>query len=235
MSSLKQSTTEHNTKDTGDDIRATSFALTPPIGTAYWKRVPFQWNIYVYVSSASPDDPDFTSRGGLVTILIAHSGGYQTNGVVPQGFQFLNQVVPSTPPSYMRQFPEEGELLPDPTPSDPGDWGVGVIDKRRKYQISYRESLPMFKNGGNDVFVFDASCEDECIRHNSTQKAEYVNSALSDVTLTLDTFGSVFLPIFGLSVFRYSDVKVFPVTFDFKTGYGEWLGPESVTIDLDFE
>ncbi|KAJ8456822.1 hypothetical protein ONZ45_g18565 [Pleurotus djamor] len=217
---------------------ATTYSLTPPVGTMYWKRQTFKWStsvsgyatsdwsaeIYVYVSSASPDDPGFTAKGGLVTIIVVHSGNFQTTDTVKLGLKFLNKIYPSTVPMFMQHYPEEwnGEVIGD------------ISDERRKYTVSYKEDLQMLKNGGNETFTFTASYETDYQRHNTSQGSDSTRFLLSYVTTTTQIDKDIIVPIHGLSVLRFDDNNAFPLTLDFSTGYGAWVGPKSVTIDLDF-
>ncbi|KAJ8468994.1 hypothetical protein ONZ45_g17040 [Pleurotus djamor] len=216
-----------------------SDGLTPPIGTSYWKSIPFKWNssisdvgnaewnveIYVYVSSAAPDDPQFTSKGGRITIVMVHTGYFETNHSINKGLKFIHNVVPSVSTVYREQCPP--------------DWSGEVIgnidDERRRYHVDFKDSLPMFNNGGNGEFVFDAHYYIEYERKDTTQGGSSMTDGLQfDVTANVKLSNPVTIPIHGLSVFKFGDTSAFPMTFSMKIGYGAWLGPKTVNIDLDF-
>ncbi|KAJ8468993.1 hypothetical protein ONZ45_g3639 [Pleurotus djamor] len=206
--------------------RDTIYSLTPPIGTVFWKRVPFQWissrddvgraewnvEIYVYVSSARPDDPQFTAKGGRITVLMVHSGYFETTQTVRKGLKFMHNILSSANPVYRAQFPPDwsGEVIGD------------IKDERRRYRIGYKESLPMFNNGGNDQFTFDAAYNNEYDRKNTTQGGSNITGGLVfDVTANVELSRGTNIPIHAFSVFNYSTVSAFPVTYTMRIGYGQ--------------
>ncbi|KAG9220222.1 hypothetical protein CCMSSC00406_0009543 [Pleurotus cornucopiae] len=147
--------------------------LMPPPGTNYFKRsaspsslltayeltilfITWTWvstlnwrcDIYVYISGAAPDDPRFREKGGVITVMVVHQGLLEmppTQGT-SERTDFVQKVLASTSLSSIKQFPATDSA------SQSGD--------NYQYTINYQESIPLFKNHGNEVFMFDAAYKD---------------------------------------------------------------------------
>ncbi|KAJ8519427.1 hypothetical protein ONZ45_g3628 [Pleurotus djamor] len=211
-------------------------ALTPPIGTMFWKRTSFRFDlddinrplffvgtweveVYLYVSSATPDDPSFEANGGAVTIIMVHTGFLERRPWIPLEVdanapeQDQEQAVPRMASHFEHTVTSTGNLITrTQLPSDNSGEIVGnPDDQRRRYRISFRDELPMFRSGGNDHFVFHASYEEEYVRRITTQGGRQIPNGVSfDInSATLQN------PIHGFSVFRYDRISSFPVIFDF--------------------
>ncbi|KAF4604543.1 hypothetical protein EYR40_003317 [Pleurotus pulmonarius] len=194
-----------------------------PIETVTWRT-----EVYKYVTRVRPDDPNFKKNGGEIFIIMVH-GGTSDLGPFPlikceKTIKVPSSIIP------MRQYPASNSG----TQSD-DNWS---------YSIDFMNTMPMFSNGGNSVFDFEASYKEDFVRSKfkqtgteTTDGVQFAATAEPDESQKIDDH-----TIIGLSVFKCLDPAVFPVTFTFEaSARGEMVTvpihrtiSKKVTIDFDF-
>ncbi|KDQ24835.1 hypothetical protein PLEOSDRAFT_1107762 [Pleurotus ostreatus PC15] len=186
-----------------------------------------RWNVEIYMygtgapvfvvgdTGASVVNPKFKEDGGEIIILITHSGTITLADVQGHQIEYFNTVYGPRKPGdtfdvsigvdVQGQYPETGNYV-----KEGSDY---------RYTISYEQKMPMFKNNGHEVFDFAAQYKDIYTLSKAQQSAELHNTYLNS-GLRLDgnhTIG-VSYPIHGLSVFRVSNLDVFPFDITFVHG-----------------
>ncbi|KAG9223472.1 hypothetical protein CCMSSC00406_0006964 [Pleurotus cornucopiae] len=230
--------------------------LSPPVGTSYdeqetinvfenkilsfwenprglWKTEQLTWNVdlYKYVTGAKPSDPNFRQNGGMIYIVMVH-GGIANN----QDNARLNQygyrvTVPSTLNTVLH-YPATGSGTPDGA-----NWD---------YTISFKQNMPMFNNGGNSPFNFQAEYQRNFTRILVEQEGTVTPTGVEfswEYHKTLGLGGS--WPINGLTLFKTQDPTIFPVTMKFEAwvyerlgvrpGYERYVGNASTDVSVDFK
>ncbi|KAF9492214.1 hypothetical protein BDN71DRAFT_1509681 [Pleurotus eryngii] len=154
-----------------------------------------------------PDDPNFKQNGGEISIFMVHGGTSETGALPKFKDSKKIKVLPSIIP--MKQYPASNSGV-----QSGDDWS---------YNIDYTNVMPMFSNGGNAVFDFEASYKEDFVRSKFKQtgiemndSVEFVAVEPQDVRLKIDDH-----PIIGLSVFKCLDPAGFPVTFTFEAAVME--------------
>ncbi|KAF9489345.1 hypothetical protein BDN71DRAFT_1512200 [Pleurotus eryngii] len=226
--------------------------LMPPPGTNYFKRqsetifdnlkyqnlygtwvstLNWRCDIYVFVSGAAPDDPRFREKGGVITVMIVHQGLLEmppTQGT-SERTDFVQKVLASTSLSSIKQFPTTNSA------AQSGD--------NYQYTINYQESIPLFKNHGNEVFMFDAAYKDNSTLVKTKQTgSEVTNGVQFALQYQKRVEPSTSYPLVAFSVLKFVNPAAFPVTLDFQSY--EWIRPrqevysevysKKVTVDLYF-
>ncbi|KAJ8519413.1 hypothetical protein ONZ45_g3611 [Pleurotus djamor] len=157
--------------------------LTPPLGTDFFRRqtvnifdgiqmgtspkvceLVWKADVYTYATGAIPSDPDF-ARKGLIHVICVHHGFVRIyNDFDPDVWTKLEfSLKPATSglqPTL--QLPSTGSGTKD------GDV--------YKYEIKFGEKMPMFNNGGNQTFTFDAAYEERFARINATQYGKVLDN-----------------------------------------------------------
>ncbi|KAF4594341.1 hypothetical protein EYR40_009144 [Pleurotus pulmonarius] len=124
------------------------------VGSITWRA-----SIYTYVAGARPDG-DFEKHNGSILILIIHSGSVQMSGAF-HPLEYTRRVTGPSSTTPKVQLP----------PSSSGNKRGSVWD----YNISYHETLPMFKNSGNDTFNFEAKYGQDFSIEGAQQSSKELN------------------------------------------------------------
>ncbi|KAL4261930.1 hypothetical protein AB1N83_008395 [Pleurotus pulmonarius] len=220
--------------------------LTPPIGTSFFQKetinifnneklglkpshtfenVTWHTEVYKYVTRVNPDDPDFKRKGGEIYIIMVHGGtSRKTKQLLPMYAKTVKAPSGITP---MKQYPSSNS-------------GIQTGDNW-SYNIDYTSTMPMFNNGGNGAFDFEASYKEDFVLSRLKQTGAVVANGVEFATidpqdLNLDT------EILGLSVFKCLDPTVFPAKFTFQALAGSRgdlgtvsVGTASKEIIIDFD
>ncbi|KAJ8517791.1 hypothetical protein ONZ45_g5054 [Pleurotus djamor] len=150
-------------------VRDNYNGLTPPIGTSFFKmtdilllddqdfppydtdlRVTWGVTLYKYAVNASPTDPDFQAKNGRIYIVMVHRGSFSR--AASWTMQMLEVSLDKS---------EKTVILDTITPGQ--NSGVAQEDGSVKYSINYTQQMPMFKNQGNEVFVFEARYQNDYV------------------------------------------------------------------------
>ncbi|KAK2460277.1 hypothetical protein APHAL10511_007666 [Amanita phalloides] len=124
--------------------------LDPPVGTNYFKSYRYQISgggatmdvtFYIYVTRVQPMDPNFTSNGGKVIIVVEYQG---VDAAPSDEFYFGFAQISATDSVPMSLY-----ILP-PSGSET------VSGATRTYTIDYSQTMSMFNNGGNSPYNFPA-------------------------------------------------------------------------------
>ncbi|KAF9501693.1 hypothetical protein BDN71DRAFT_477430 [Pleurotus eryngii] len=164
-------------------------------------------DVYKYVTRAKPDDANFQQEGGEIYIIMVHSGLSKTGGVTSSiGWEYVQTVKAPSSVIPVKQYPATN------SGTQSGDnWS---------YNIGFKQTMPMFKNGANELLDFPASYTEDFVRNKSQQRgAEITNGVEFSVHLEEDVFGE--WPVIAFSVFKCLDPSVFPVTFTFEATAGQ--------------
>ncbi|KAF4606041.1 hypothetical protein EYR38_000086 [Pleurotus pulmonarius] len=169
-------------------------ALLLPLETVTWRT-----EVYKYVTRAKPNDPNFEKNGGEIFIIMVH-GGTSDTGAFPH-IKYEKAVKVPTSIIPMKQYPASNSGV-----QSGDDWS---------YTIDFMNVMPMFSNGGNGVFDFEASYKEDFVRSKFKQTGtETVNGV--QFAAETEPEPKEFItdhPIIGLSVFKCLDPAVFPVKF----------------------
>ncbi|KAF7436093.1 hypothetical protein PC9H_002919 [Pleurotus ostreatus] len=192
-------------------------------GSRILETLTWRTDVYKYVTRARPDDPNFKQNGGEIYIIMAHEGTCLMGRplILPA---YLKTV--KVPSSIMpvRQFPANDSGI-----QSGDDWS---------YNIDYANTMPMFNQGGNNVFDFEASFKEDFVRSKCKQIGEETSDGLVFGVVEPRAI-SINYPVKGLSVFKCLDPTIFPVNITFEASVrdgGNVLGSISkeVTIPFDF-
>lgn len=195
--------------------------LTPPITTSFFHKetinlfdnleifdsasqlletVTWRTEVYKYVTRLRPDDPNFEQKGGEIFIIMAHTGTSK------MGKPFLR-------PEYLKAIRVPSSIIPmGQYPAT--DSGLQSGDNW-SYNIDYTNTMPMFSNGGNNIFDFEASYKNDFIRSKFQQTGEEVTGGVEFAAVNPRAINLNY-PILGLSVFKCLDPAVFPVKITFE-------------------
>ncbi|KAF9492215.1 hypothetical protein BDN71DRAFT_1226851 [Pleurotus eryngii] len=143
--------------------------LTPPIGTSFFHKesisifdnkqitssgglqetLTWRTDVYKYVTGARPDAPDFKENGGEMYIIMVHGGtGHAQH--------------PSLFNEYIRRVKAPSPMIP--VKQYPASHSGTQSDDKWSYNIDYSNTMPMFNNGGNGVFDFEARYQEDFVR-----------------------------------------------------------------------
>ncbi|KAJ8502635.1 hypothetical protein ONZ45_g11566 [Pleurotus djamor] len=200
--------------------------LTPPAGTSFWrhqtftpfdqvsvanlrdKLATFTWRIdaYVYAVNAIPDE-NFASNGGLVYVVLVHSGAAAT----------AKNIEPSTMPVYWPLEFEYDVSLPnsngDSFMHQPTSNSGTQDGDTYKYTIAYAQDFQMFRNGGNEAFTFPAKYADDINFYMGEQSGTVQGSyairwgSLLQQEHYDDPENEISFPFTSLSVFRFDALE----------------------------
>ncbi|KAL4261935.1 hypothetical protein AB1N83_008390 [Pleurotus pulmonarius] len=220
--------------------------LTPPITTSFFHKetinifdgveisdsasqlletVTWRTEVYKYVTRFRPDEPNFEGKGGEIFIIMAHTGTAKMGRpfLLPEYVKAVrvpSSIIP------MGQYPETGSG--DQKPGD--DWD---------YKINYTNTMPMFSNGGNNIFDFDAVYQNDFVRSKFQQTGDAVSGGVEFAAVNPRAINTSYA-IHGLSVFKCLDPSAFPVKITFEAivndmGSGvRGSASKEVTISFDF-
>ncbi|KAF4573606.1 hypothetical protein EYR36_008124 [Pleurotus pulmonarius] len=196
--------------------------LTPPITTSFFHKetinifdgveisdsasqlletVTWRTEVYKYVTRFRPDEPNFEGKGGEIFIIMAHTGTAKMGRpfLLPEYVKAVrvpSSIIP------MGQYPETGSG--DQKPGD--DWD---------YKINYTNTMPMFSNGGNNIFDFDAVYQNDFVRSKFQQTGDAVSGGVEFAAVNPRAINTSYA-IHGLSVFKCLDPSAFPVKITFE-------------------
>ncbi|KAJ8696132.1 hypothetical protein PTI98_006021 [Pleurotus ostreatus] len=201
----------------GTRVRSYENNLTPPAGTSFFEKqnltvfdqedltaqgafgmtivmqtLTWRTDVYKYVIRAKPDDANFQQEGGEIYITL--------------GWEYAQTVKAPSSVIPVKQYPATN------SGTQSGDnWS---------YNIGFKQTMPMFKNGANELLDFPASYAEDFVRNKSQQRgAEISNGVEFSVHLEEDVYGE--WPVIAFSVFKCLDPSVFPVTFTFEATAGQ--------------
>lgn len=103
-------------------------------------------------------------------------------------------------------------------------------------KIDYSNAMAMFKDGGNSSFPFDASYQEDFVRHQAEQTGLETTDGVEFEVIPRLPFHSIYTyPTIGLSVFKCLDPSAFPATFSEPT-FPRAPSPTSrmITLELAF-
>ncbi|KAG9222110.1 hypothetical protein CCMSSC00406_0009561 [Pleurotus cornucopiae] len=236
------------TKSISNDIVPYTYLnrLTPPIGTTFFHKetitifdnqqisvkgllletLTWRTDVYKYATGARPDKPDFKKNGGEIYIIMVHAGTGRAPDVLPF-FELTKTVKVPSSIIPVKQYPASNSGTPS---------GSDLA-----YKIDYSNAMAMFKDGGNSSFPFDASYQEDFVRHQAEQTGLETTDGVEFGVVPGLPFHSIYTyPIIGLSVFKSLDPSAFPATFTFRAGAG-WPGSsrhgsitKDVSISFDF-
>ncbi|KAJ8507053.1 hypothetical protein ONZ45_g10544 [Pleurotus djamor] len=219
--------------------------LTPPAGTNFWRHQTFNvmrnqeltftilnstflletltWNIdaYVYAVNAHPGS-DFTGRGGLIYVVLVHSGSAATGQMVGAGTEYRYNVTMKSPPSgaaALKQFP-------------PSNSGI-INGDNTNYTISFAQDMQMFKNGGNELFTFQSQYEDSLDLRKGEQMGFVNGDSGFQWAVQFDPAPEQYsnFPFASVSVCRLSSFS--EVTFECAASIAGSVGLQTRTITVD--
>ncbi|KAL0959407.1 hypothetical protein HGRIS_014656 [Hohenbuehelia grisea] len=193
------------------------------------------WNIdqYLYAanSGVGPEDPSFSKTGGIIYLIIVHSGSIKIGDkkdMYDAKFHFDMNVDDDKPIKPALMLPESGT-------------GVKSGDEDYEYAIDFSETLQMIADEGSNKLSFQAAFKETFVSIGSTQKA-----AIGAQNMSFTIEGSHFpagakYDIHALSVFQAHELSLFPAAFSF-TSEAKW-GPHGeggggggiITIDPEFK
>lgn len=224
--------------------------LTPPIGTSFFHKesitifdnkqitnsgglqetLTWRTDVYKYVTGARPDAPDFKAKGGEIYIIMVHGGtGHTRHPSVINFNEYVRRVKAPSPIIPVKQYPASHS-------------GTQSDDKW-SYNINYSNTMPMFNNGGNGVFDFEAVYQEDFVRYRSKQTGfETTDSVEFAVIAGGMPAMSPDYSIIGLSVFKCLDPSAFPAKFNFEARAGNHVSTidygsiqRDVSISFDFK
>ncbi|KAF4604539.1 hypothetical protein EYR40_003313 [Pleurotus pulmonarius] len=205
-----------------DPVRIYVNRLTPPIGTSFFHKesitifdnkqitggnglletVAWRTDVYKYATGARPDAPDFRAKGGEIYIIMVHGGTGHAES-------------PSLFHEYARRVKAPSSITP--VKQYPASHSGIQSDDKWSYNINYSNTMPMFNNGGNGVFDFEAGYQEDFVRYRSQQTGfETGNSVEFAVKPATVPPMSPDYSIIGLSVFKCLDPSAFPARFNFE-------------------
>ncbi|KAF4606049.1 hypothetical protein EYR38_000094 [Pleurotus pulmonarius] len=166
------------------------------------ETVTWRTEVYKYVTRFRPDEPNFEGKGGEIFIIMAHTGTAKMGRpfLLPEYVKAVrvpSSIIP------MGQYPETGSGTQQPS-SD--DWG---------YSINYTNTMPMFSNGGNNIFDFDAVYQNDFVRSKFQQTGDTVSGGVEFAAVNPRAINTSYA-IHGLSVFKCLDPSAFPVKITFE-------------------
>ncbi|GBE77375.1 hypothetical protein SCP_0102480 [Sparassis crispa] len=190
--------------------------LTPPaadVSNAFRKEdyTVRQWDdhinytvtAYAYVTGASIEDPNFTTIGGEIWVILVHSGSCKAAPL----FQSVKINVKASIDGLLlgdtSSFKAEQQLPPTGSGEpqyDPNGERTGYT----RFTIQYDRLMTLIRNGGMDSLSFDAKYEDVFNIYLSGQQSGEVTFDGKGVEFTTSGTGmwdSFIMPIRGFSVF----------------------------------
>ncbi|KAJ8517632.1 hypothetical protein ONZ45_g5195 [Pleurotus djamor] len=190
--------------------------LTPPGGTAFFKRDK-------YCTGALPTDPDFVKKGGAIIIVMISHGYLYTfdNSWIRQEFTI----------SYDRKIARHVRTLPISYS------GHESSTKALAYDIHFEMDLILYKNRGNETFVFPAQFRESFVTIPDTAASGY--EVGNGAVFGLRKEGSIevdvsHVPLRGLTVLKCYDPKeTLKIEFSHKSIHRD--GKDSNTLNQTVE
>ncbi|KAJ8519412.1 hypothetical protein ONZ45_g3610 [Pleurotus djamor] len=178
-------------------FNGTQIGTSPKVGELVWKA-----DVYTYAVGAKPSDPDF-ARNGQINVICVHYGFAR----------FYDDFDPDvwTKLSFTLK-PKTSGL--QPTLQLPST-GSGTKDgDNYKYEIKFGQKMPMFNNGGNQSFTFDAAYEENFARIKATQYGNVSDYIGFGVESTAKSSDHRTVQIHGMSKWTHSNPSAFPVSLE---------------------
>ncbi|KAL0948497.1 hypothetical protein HGRIS_011063 [Hohenbuehelia grisea] len=179
----------------------------------YYHDITWRVRWYLYAVNADPSDPEFTTKGGAIYVILVHFGHVDSGPTCFPSATYFEGVF-----DFQVKAPEDSGVVPLLQLPETGS-GISK-DLTTEYVIDYSATYEMLSDKEENSSTFFASYNEHFVRDGTTQRGDILFPDVVELQIRLDAKTqpkpNSRHEIRGLSVFKGTTLSSWPVTLEFS-------------------